>query len=336
MVNTASHLSARSRLTAIVGFVGLCSPFSGPFGGLAFAQSSAAFATTVYQSPTQISPDSVIPPVSANLQQPVRTTTPPYRGPAPIVMFRPTPPQAKATALVQPEVALPLLKTPQAQIGPLNGRWDPANIDAVIAPPLVVGAVSNELVNPESQTHDARRYQRPPLRAIAQDTGTAIVRGLPEALADALPWVDRRRKDEPFDQVLARVADDLQRSSSGDPAWAFGAQREIRALARRLDSFSAPPPHQQDQTDSVSANDIAQIDGRPFRPRPIWPGASGRPEAQVRPNTLVTPSFEQAGIDAVGVVGRYVSDYEEPETMPTAPLRRSAHTAAQARPTPRR
>jgi hypothetical protein len=127
--------------------------------------------------------------------------------------------------------------------------------------------------------------------------------------------------------VLARVADDLNRAAQNDPEWALPAQREIRQLSKKLDRFPAPPPLSEEdegapygtpQTPEVALN------GRPFRPRPIWPGASGRPEAQVRPATIVTLTGTQSGPQATGVTAVYVPSAEDSPSEPAPRTRPSA------------
>jgi hypothetical protein len=126
------------------------------------------------------------------------------------------------------------------------------------------------------------------------------VRDIPQALADAIPWVDRNRKDEPFNAVLARTADELSRAAAQDPEWALPAEDEIRELAQRLSLLTAPPPAQTAFIDESRPIRPGGPETRPFRSRPIWPGTSGRPEPQSRPLALVTSSPEEEGPRVAG------------------------------------
>jgi hypothetical protein len=200
--------------------------------------------------------------------------------------------------------------------------WNPASLEAVVAPPVVGGQNDQPLVRRDGTTvptSNRQLYYRSPIKRILQDTRTSIVHDMPEALADALPWVDRDRKNEPFEAVLARVADDLHRASLHDPEWALGAQSEIRELSKKLDRFPTPPPVQVQATTSILETQ-AGLTGRPFRARPIWPGASGRPEAQVRPVTVVTETGLQQGPRVNGVVGTYVPSADDGSVDPAPAL----------------
>ncbi len=116
---------------------------------------------------------------------------------------------------------------------------------------------------------------RGPIKAIYQDTKSAIANDVPQALADHLPWVDTNRKQENFESVLDRVADNLQRASAADPEWAYPAQNEIRELAQKLDKLPSPPQY-RDETiykNYDPKNDgITVLDG--YHKRPVWGGAS--------------------------------------------------------------
>jgi hypothetical protein len=162
------------------------------------------------------------------------------------------------------------------------------------------------------------------MRRIFQDTRTSITYDMPEALADSLPWVDRDRKAEPFERVLARVADELTRAAQSDPEWALSAQREIRVLSKRLDQLPEPPPVQlvsQNDVGETNPSGIVGLETRPFRPRPIWPGATGRPEAQVRPVTIITDTGHQTGPRTSGVEATYVPSGEDAAPATSTPRR---------------
>ncbi len=331
MVNTARRLTflVLRTLPSVLSLSAL------GLGSTVLAQSTGAFATIPY---AQNTPQQASAPVRP-AQVPVNA--PRYRGPAPVTMFRATPPPTPVPvpAIVfvgppaepQPE-PLPALSAPprevrpysianQAQIDASNAGWNPSSLDPVMAPPVASGAGGGGEANAEvtprylaAQT--SGQLRRSPMRRIVQDTRRAVTRDLPEGLADALPWVDRDTKNEPFDEVLDRVAADLHRAAQADPAWALPAQREIRALSKRLDLLPEPPPLPQSEGQVRPDAIVAGLDDRPFRPRPIWPGASGRPEAQVRPVTLITSSTQQEGPRATGVAARYVPAAEDDDGNP--------------------
>jgi hypothetical protein len=336
MANTANRSSYLSSIVTLT----LAGLIVAPLGSLAFAQSSAAFATVPYLPNTVPLPD-VQAPKAAPSKPAIVPTTPKYKGPAPIVMFRastppPVPvPQASAVNM-EPSEAVPQLQSAprpysivnQAQRDAASSTWNPANLDDVMAPPVVAGMtapVAPTLPRYAPVSHSAQPH-RPAIKRILQDTGRSLVYDVPEAVADALPWVDRDAKNEPFDQVLERVSEDLNRAAVADPAWALPAQREIRALSKRLEMLPAPPPLTQNSGDSRPVAIIAGLEDRPFRARPIWPGTSGRPEAQVRPITIITASGQQDGPRATGVAARYVPAAEDDSGAPpvaSAPKRRA-------------
>jgi hypothetical protein len=280
-------------------------------------------------------------------------SAPVYRGPPPVTMFRAaTPPPALLPASVEQEE-----RDPSQTVGSAPERrpysivtqsqrdaaqfpaWNPANLDPVVAPPMVPGGRNSALPRANLQPGQAdligirreqkrkKPHQRSALRRILQDTRTGLTYDVPEAIADAMPWVDQDRKNEPFDIMLARVAEDLNRAAQNDPEWALGAQRELRDLSKRLDRLPEPPPTQPSFIPTLSndpESDSMGAHGRPFRPRPIWPGTSGRPEAQVRPVTIVTETGLQAGPRTGGVQAAFVADAEDipaatrPQRQPAA------------------
>lgn len=343
MVNTAHNLKLSSWFTAAA----CVSTALVPLGSNALAQSTALLGTVPYLPGTVSLPPNVGPPAL-----PKSTVSPRYRGPPPVVMFRATPPAPPAIEPIiefiepppLPQGAPPhspsvvpasLPDTSQrrysiantAERDAVNTGWNPANTEAVIAPPMVSSRAGTPIspYGNTAATSDARDY-RGPVRRILQDTRRGITRDLPEAVADAMPWVDRDAKNEPFDDVLDRVSDELHRAALADPAWALPAQREIRALSRRLEMLPAPPPLSQVPDNSRPVSVAAGIDDRPFRPRPIWPGASGRPEAQVRPVTLVTNSDQQAGPRVGGVATRYLPAAEDDDGLAKLQVTPSART----------
>lgn len=116
---------------------------------------------------------------------------------------------------------------------------------------------------------------RGPIKAIYQDTKSAIANDVPQALADHLPWVDTNRKQENFESVLDRVADNLQRAKAADPEWAYAAQNEIRELAQKLDKLPAPPQYREEtiyKNYDPTREEIAVYDD--YHKRPVWNGAN--------------------------------------------------------------
>lgn len=328
----------------------------------AHAQSSAAFATRPYMVPNAIAT-----PIQNEVERPIAPVVgqgrvaAAYRGPPPVTMFRADPPPQPPEPPVQqfeeevPEAPQTAPRPPysivaqsqrDAQDYPTapSTAWNPASRDPVVAPPVVA---TGPLLRPKRETRaraeqrqaaqpqtNRRPLYRRPMQRILQDTGTSIVHDVPDALADALPWVDRDRKNEPFESVLQRVADDLNRASQSDPEWALGAQREIRRLSEKLDRFPSPPPLREERGEQASEEvplDQMTANGRPFRPRPIWPGASGRPEAQVRPATVVTITGTQDGPRAPGVRAVYVPNAEDTEQTVASPSTRPRPRTPRAR-----
>lgn len=194
-------------------------------------------------------------------------------------------------------------------------------------PDAVVTGIALEKANIATPSGAPRARYRSPLRRIVQDTGRALLHDVPEGIADALPWVGRDRKEAPFDEVLARVADDLSRASASDPAWASSVQREVRALSQQLDRLPAPPP--------LTSGAVADFNNstdfeRPFRPRPIWPGSNGRPEPQMRPVTITTQTGTHSGPEDGGFHGQFQPDPSDSVT--TIPPRTVSSTTRRSRP----
>lgn len=224
----------------------------------------------------------------------------------PVVMFRANPPPEHGP--VQQEVTV--AKPPP----------EPA-YQTVWQPPVQAPAPPPHQYVTDTSALPRLRETRGPWTRIYQDSRRAVVRDLPEALADSLPWVDRDRKDESLDEVLARVSDELTRARISDPEWANAAERELRALDARLLMMPEPPP---EAAASISSEaEPANRHARPFRPRPVWPGAQATSEPQVRPATLTTFGIEETGPTALGVAGTWAPpiDIEPPETAPQPPPR---------------
>jgi hypothetical protein len=310
----ATSLSSAVRLCGALGV--LC------VGTSALAQSAGAFATSPYvpfipaakPSPTACmcpeTKQAVTTPVAPQPMKPVPPVVGTNGQVLPIVMFRGTP----AAALPKPAV---VSMVPVAIALPAEAPKPAAPM--TLAPPPVAAPIQHIAAAPVPAPAAKREKPAGPFKRIWRDTKKSVVQDIPEALADALPWVDRGDKDEPIEQVLARVSQDLSRASAQDPEWVNPAESELRELSKRLATLAEPP------ADSASApiplampeQDTAN---RPFRPRPIWPGASGRPEMQSRPTALVTGSTIQQGPEAVGQRLPPPTDWvEEEEKAPKPP-----------------
>ncbi|MCU0883262.1 MAG: hypothetical protein MUF14_11415 [Hyphomonadaceae bacterium] len=214
----------------------------------------------------------------------------------PVVMFR-----------ARPAPDLPPSLPP---VPPLEAMAQAAVSEPVLSEADWARLQSDELIVDQPVTRAARRLREPrgPWTRIYQDSRRAIVQDMPEALADSLPWVDRDLKDETLDTVLVRVSDELARARDHDPEWAEAAERELRALDARLARLPEPP---DGEGGIVSAGRVGNPpaahtgptarNARPFRPRPIWPGASATTEPQIRPPTLTTDGIEETGPSTSGV-----------------------------------
>ena len=295
----ASNTTSAALLIGALGLVCL--------GSHAWAQSAGALATSPY-----------VPVPSPAAQKPA---APFVSGGQvlPIVMFRGTPAAPLPKPAYVSMVPVPLALPPEvAQPAPTA----PAVAPPVAAPILQVATAPSAppppapALAPMSQA----KAEKPagPFKRIWRDTKKSVIQDVPEALADALPWVDRGQKDESIEQVLARVSADLSRASARDPEWINPAESELRELSKRLSTLAEPPV---DGTLGGVVTPVVEVDaaGRPFRPRPIWPGASGRPEAQSRPTALVTGSTIQQGPEAIGQRLPPPTDWVEEEETASKP-----------------
>lgn len=145
-------------------------------------------------------------------------------------------------------------------------------------------AASPQATNPQRQ--------RGPWRAIYEDTKSAIKNDLPQALADSLPWVDYERKQIPFDIVLNKVADGLNRASKEDPEWAINLKPELMDLARKMDAMPSPPQYKAEYAATEIKDEIA---AKSFKKRPVWPGAKITDEEQIRPFALTSQTENELG-----------------------------------------
>ena len=211
-----------------------------------------------------------------------------------------TAPESTAPTEVPVQNAPALNLQPQHNVGPLRARNHTANDIAPQSP-----------VEPQN---------RGPLKAIYQDSRTALFEGLPNRIASGLPWVNHGNRGEPFESVLARVTTDLQSASAANPEWALPAQNEIRRLAMQLDRLPAPPTYAGAQNPTDDAPPTAS--NRPFRPRPIWPGASANIEAQTRPTSLTTTGVDEQGSASAGE--NVIWQNLEPSETPPAPTSRTS------------
>lgn len=250
--------------------------------------------------------------------------------PAPVIMFRQTiipPPReinyAATTEATINEVALPKMPVQMAANAqmPVVAHENPQISPPVPSRSIIPQSIRNFYNDATRAPEQIGDPTRGPIRAIVQDTRTAIIHDAPQALADILPWVDNTRKQEPFESVLARVSDNLERANASDPAWALPAQNEIRDLATRLDRLPAPPQYHAEiypQQQPVSANS-PDSNPRPFHARPIWPGARPVSEQQIRPTTVISSGNEEIGVSAAGQ--NLAPQFEAEEAPPAAPQR---------------
>jgi hypothetical protein len=303
------------------------------FSTSAFAQSAGAFATSPY---IRFAPPAE--PVSAGCQcagakpaaissviakpitsgQPASSTISQV---LPIVMFRGTP----AEPLTRPTLVSMI---PPADFSPQVAP-KPA-VPVLVTPPPVAKPVLRVAATPVPSAK--RKKPAGPFKRIWRDTKKSVVEDIPEALADALPWVDRTDKDEPIEQVLARISADLSRASAKDPEWIYPAEGELRELSKRLATLADPP------VAGIVGATVATLPeqdtaNRPFRPRPIWPGTNGRPEMQSRPTALVTGSTIQQGPEAIGQRLPPPTDWVEEEEQASKPLARQVVANRSKRPT---
>lgn len=252
--------------------------------------------------------------------------------PTAVVMFRAAPPPpvplAKpptvttalaaepVAALADPQPAPPLSLQP-----PPLPAWPPLPpVQPGEGPLMMAQPGAPLLADPTIRSLGPAREPRGPFTRIWQDSQRLVVRDAPEALANALPWVDRDRKDEPLDVVLGRVAGELSRADAADPEWALGAERELRALDARLQRLPEPPPAQP--VVMVPAEPVpAGPDARPFQPRPVWPGAGVTSEPQRRPTALGSGTEQLDGPAAAGRGGSWAppADLAPPAPPPPPP-----------------
>lgn len=133
---------------------------------------------------------------------------------------------------------------------------------------------------------------RGPWRAIYEDTKSAIKNDVPQAIADYLPWVDYERKQVPFNEVLGKVANGLDRAYQEDPEWAASLKPELMDLARKMDAMPSPPQYKAE----YAVEEIDQASpSKSFKKRPVWPGAKFANEEQIRPFALTSQTENEIG-----------------------------------------
>ncbi|GIU65922.1 hypothetical protein PsB1_0076 [Candidatus Phycosocius spiralis] len=194
--------------------------------------------------------------------------------------------------------------------------------------------------NEHTEKKDKKLKPRKPPGAftrIVRDSTKSLLHDAPEALADALPWVDKSQKAEPISEVLSQVVDDLSRAAAQDPEWVNPAQRELRDLAKRLSTLS-PPPMTDESVPNSGASRAANLEKtrmeRSFRPRPIWPGASVQAEAQSRPATVVTYTGLDLGPQSEGQSLPFVAEKREGEATTPKPRPKKSATNRPSRRSP--
>lgn len=149
--------------------------------------------------------------------------------------------------------------------------------------------------------------KRPPLKAIYQDSVKAVKEDVPQAVADNLPWVDTMRKQEPLDTVLARVSDNLSRANASDPEWVYPAQSELRELAQKLDKLSNPPQYKSEIESPTVKSTIS--DRKEFRKRPVWHGAKGVNDVNIRPEVVTSNTNRINDLPPEGVKSHALNPY---------------------------
>jgi hypothetical protein len=290
-LSRAFNLSLTAKLWGALG--ALC------FSTSAMAQSAGAFATSPYVPFIPSATPETVPAMRAKLMKQEPQAANKAGQVLPLVMFRGKPaaplPRPAVVSMVPVAIALPA-EAPK-----------PAPVEASVLPMAAQPALEAKVNKPAG-----------PFKRIWRDTKKSVMQDIPEALADALPWVDRGDKDEPIEQVLARVSADLSRASAKDPEWINPAESELRELSKRLSSLAEPPANGTPST-AVATMPEHDTANRPFRPRPIWPGSSGRPEMQSRPTALVTGSTIQQGPEAIGQRLPPPTDWVEEEEMAPKP-----------------
>lgn len=164
--------------------------------------------------------------------------------------------------------------------GPLRQRFYKVPMDVVAIEQLEITSATPKTNKP-----------RGPIKAIYQDTKTAIVKDIPIAIADALPWVDKDKKNKDYEIVLKQVADSLNRAKMSDPEWVLPAKDELFELYRKLEELPQAP-QLKEEYQMAAKYENQSLDERPFKKRPIWPGAKANVEVSVRPISVTNTGLD--------------------------------------------
>ncbi len=148
---------------------------------------------------------------------------------------------------------------------------------------------------------------RGPIKAIYQDTKTAIIHDAPQALANTLPWVDKDRKNQPTDVVLKNVSDKLARANAADPEWVKPARDQLFELSRKLETLPNAPQYKEEYQEQQMPQDP---NSRAFKPRPVWPGSKIAYEPQNRPITITSDGVE--GNNPKLLIAQNMENIQEP------------------------
>lgn len=195
---------------------------------------------------------------------------------------------------IKPIVALAPVILPQkkAEIAPIVMAIKQAPIKETLKPAQKKSGPLRDKYTPEKYFNpDGTVKPRGPIKAIYQDTKTAILKDAPIALADALPWVDKDKKNKNYEIVLKEVADSLNRAQKSDPEWILPAKDELFELHRKLNDMPAAPQLKEEYQIASNAVDVMSED-RPFKKRPVWPGAKSNTEVSVRPVTITNEGLD--------------------------------------------
>jgi hypothetical protein len=222
--------------------------------------------------------------------------------------------QAVESGVSQPASA-PLVSGSMAAFTLPMGVEPTADADVVPKEVWVADGIQEAAQAPiVSPSNKERRRSPNPIARITTDSV--------EAVADLLPWVDRKRKDEPIEDVLTRVADELARARAADPEWVLPAEQELRALAKRIGTLPAPPLGQTADHGPL----LPTPPSRSYALRPLWPGADGAPEVRRRPMSPTTESgFDMGPSSIADSIGPYIDpDAPPPKQGPDTKARQSS------------
>jgi hypothetical protein len=143
---------------------------------------------------------------------------------------------------------------------------------------------------PNFSALNAPLEKRGPIAAIYQDTKTAIVKDVPQNVADVLPWVDKERKNQNYDKTLAIVADSLSRANQSDKEWAKPIANDLAQLARKIETLPNPPQYQEEIRPTRLQNQYSEE--RDYQARPIWQKTAQNQEVGKRPIRLTNEGVD--------------------------------------------